>query len=343
MRTVTIGKPILGEMRLCSSPTDKFSDRVLVKLGSHRPAGSTEKRKFPYVGSPLYGAIPAPQTLSRLFQYLEDTGAMSIWDCWRGQADISWRLDSTAARRLLLHDTDIQDIIYEGSLEDRVRNYETRLLNQARMTGHGIHGGRELSDLELLSVLRHYGAATRLMDFSRNVLVALWFACASRESHDKYGLLVGLETSPGQHLQTEADLRSSITDLIDKKNVTETNEEEDHADSYWYWEPRHLFERMRVQQSLFVFGQTIENNWGTAPFQLDSSSKRYREDDTILVSGDPALIAVPPNLKASMGDWGRSHWREWFGYDARSLFPDLEGFSSYHGARQEFESEFFLT
>jgi hypothetical protein len=102
------------------------------KLGKLVPARSSEDRKYPFVHSPIYGAMPAPRTLSMLFRYLEDLGAMSIWDCWRGQADISWRLDSTAGRRMLSYDIDIRDIIYEGSLEDRVRNYEMRLLNQAR-------------------------------------------------------------------------------------------------------------------------------------------------------------------------------------------------------------------
>jgi hypothetical protein len=35
----------------------------------------------------------------------------------------------------------------------------------------------ELSNLELLLELQHYGAATGLIDFSRDFLVALWFAC----------------------------------------------------------------------------------------------------------------------------------------------------------------------
>lgn len=316
-------------------------------IGRHIPAKSSEDRKFPYVRSPLYGEIPAPQTLSSLFQYLEDIGAMSLWDCWRGQSDISWRLDSTAARRMLLHDTDIRDIIYEGSFEERVRNYETRLLNQAKMAGHGIHRGRELSDLELLSVLRHYGAATRLMDFSRNVLVALWFACTGSENRDKHGLLVGLEANSAQHLNTEKDLKRPITDLIDEERILkQPNGEEWRVIDYWFWEPRHLFERMRVQQSVFVFGQSIQEDWGTAPFPLlDPSEKRYRGTaDPILVYSEPELIAISPSLKNSIeGEWGgRSYWRELFGYDARSLFPDLEGFSSYHGAQQEFESTFFI-
>lgn len=316
------------------------------KIGSYVPVRSSEERKFPYIRSPLYGEIPAPQTLSSLLRYLEDIGAFSIWDCWRGQADIRWRLDSTAARRMRSYDADIHSIIYEGTFENRVRNYETRLLNQARMAGHGIHHGRELSDLELLSVLRHYGAATRLMDFSRNVLIALWFACAGSENRDKHGLLVGLEANSARHLTTEEELKRPILDLIDEeRTVTLADGEEYQAIDYWYWEPRHLFERMRVQQSLFVFGHAIEEDWGTAPFPMDPSHKRHREtDDTLVVSSEPELIAISPRLKADLEDdqGNRSYWRELFGYDARSLFPDLEGFSDYHGAQQEFDITFFI-
>ena len=315
------------------------------KIGSYVPVRSSEDRKYPYIRSPLYGEIPAPQTLSSLFRYLEDLGAFSIWDCWRGQADIRWRLDSTAARRMLLHDADIQGIIYEGTFENRVRNYETRLLNQARMAGHGIHHGRELADLELLSVLRHYGAATRLMDFSRNVLIALWFACTGSENRNKHGLLVGLETNNAWPLTTEENLRKPITDLIDRDPLDEPDGEKWKEFNYWHWEPRHLFERMRVQQSLFVFGHATQNDWGTAPFPFDPSIKRYREnDDTLVISNDPEIIAISPSLKADLEDedGNRSYWRELFGYDARSLFPDLEGFSNYHGAQQEFDATFFI-
>jgi hypothetical protein len=46
----------------------------------------------------------------------------------------------------------------------------------------------ELSNLELLLELQHYGAATGLVDFSRDFLVALWFACDSNK--DKESLFI---------------------------------------------------------------------------------------------------------------------------------------------------------
>ena len=43
--------------------------------------------------------------------------------------------------------------------------------------GHDQKNGQQLSDLEILAELQHFGAATCLIDFSRSALVALWFAC----------------------------------------------------------------------------------------------------------------------------------------------------------------------
>ena len=79
------------------------------ELGTYVPVKSQGDEKPPCVRTHPYGEMPAPQTLSELFRYLEAVGLMSIWTCWRGQADIGWRLDSTAARRMRSHDDDIQD------------------------------------------------------------------------------------------------------------------------------------------------------------------------------------------------------------------------------------------
>ena len=154
---------------------------------------SDDAPKLLHVKSPLYGELPAPETLGELLAYVESVSwAYAGFAGWRGQAEIDWRLDSTAARRLFNHQSSWPEDMTEWEpLERLVRNYEGRLLEQTRMAGHGFRDGREFTDLELLSVLQHYGAATRLLDFSRNVFVALWFACRSRP--DSWGLLMGIE------------------------------------------------------------------------------------------------------------------------------------------------------
>ena len=50
------------------------------------------------------------------------------------------------------------------------------LIETVKMRGHGDHKKLQ-HDLDILAELQHYGAATCLMDFTRNPLVGLWFAC----------------------------------------------------------------------------------------------------------------------------------------------------------------------
>jgi hypothetical protein len=64
---------------------------------------------------------------------------------------------------------------------------EKALIERARAAGLG----SGLGELELLARLRHHGAATRLLDCSRNAFVALWFAC--RWEPDQDGVLIGFE------------------------------------------------------------------------------------------------------------------------------------------------------
>ena len=144
----------------------------------------------PTIEHRIFGRVWAPQIMGELSALLDHFG-WAIQGGWRGQADIDWYLDSTAVRRIRVPRPE-DDLVGTpvDFLERRVREYERDLLARARLAGHGRQDGRDLHDLELLAVLRHHGAATRLMDFTRNVWVALWFAC--REAPDSFGLLVGL-------------------------------------------------------------------------------------------------------------------------------------------------------
>lgn len=86
-----------------------------------------------------------------------------------------------------------------------------------------------------------------------------------------------------RHIQTEANLKTSIPDLVDSLAPGE---------QYWLWEPRHLFERMRVQQSLFVFGPAIQWPWGSAPFRV-LGRYHFTLDESVVEGGlrplrDPA-------------------------------------------------------
>ena len=293
-------------------------------IGRRKLADTEEEGPdFPYVRSPLYGEIPAPNTVGELLTYVDHvSGDYAGLAGWRGQAEIDWPLHSTAARRLLGQKTSWPEDTTEWEpLEKLTQNYERRLLEQAKMAGHGFRHGRELTNLELLSVLQHYGAATRLIDFSRNAFVAFWFAC--RDKPESWGLLMGIEGNR-RRIWTNDQLGASIPELIADLRT--------NNDDYYLWEPRHLFERMRVQQEIFVFGAVEELPWGSAPVSLSLDAPYDRGGSEGLV-----LIGISPDLKTELSV---GSFKGLFGFDARSLFPDIEGFSAFHATNQGFGSLF---
>lgn len=80
---------------------------------------------------------------------------------WRGQADCSWRLESKMGRL--------------GMTAAEMARRERAMLRETREIG--VENAQHLGDWEILARLRHHGAATRLIDFTTDPLVALWFLC----------------------------------------------------------------------------------------------------------------------------------------------------------------------
>lgn len=80
---------------------------------------------------------------------------------WRGQADSAWRLQSKMGRL--------------GLTADEMAKQERLMLREAREIG--ADNAQHLGDWEILARLRHHGGATRLIDFTSDPLVALWFLC----------------------------------------------------------------------------------------------------------------------------------------------------------------------
>ena len=98
---------------------------------------------------------------------------------YRGQVNARWTVDSGAVRRLVA--TDGEEVLQdEGTLRESVRQYQTDEL----IIPMQVIGGEPLTDIQMLSVLQHQGAATMLLDFTENPLVALWFACVDKPESD---------------------------------------------------------------------------------------------------------------------------------------------------------------
>ncbi len=131
-------------------------------------------------------------------------------------------------------------------------SYHEHLIQNAKSTEPNI------SDLEVLADLQHYGAATCLVDFSRNMLTSLWFACRENSGKIKhpmdqyqghYGILYCYDT---QHdiidqnnltIVNHHEVSTSISSLLARtKKITNFCSNSEYT--FLLWEPTHLNTRI---------------------------------------------------------------------------------------------------
>ena len=248
-------------------------------------------------------------------EYLEQVSRIKEQWCYsvlafRGQEDEDWGLESSAERRL---DTINQDRIADSSFIE----YHKTLLEKCKLKNYDKREGKPLAELELLADLRHYGAATCLIDFARNALVALWFACEKTRSDDSDGKVFVVNTADEKAFLeiTPPDIANQSIENILRFKTRKTDTGEDHVTksrelgtfetsqnkpNFWYWTPAHLNERITAQHSLFLFG-------------LPSASERLPSEKIIIESESKAQI--------------RQELKEIHDIHEESLFPDFVGFA----------------
>ncbi len=247
--------------------------------------------------SNIFGQLPEPETFQELLGLVvHEEGDAGRARMWRGQSDISWRLDSSAYRRLL-NSNRITLSTPCDKVEQEIVSYETYLLKRAYYYGFQTSEGRKLSDIELLARLRHYGAATRLLDCSKNALVALWFAACAKS--DQYGALFGIHCQflSGHESYIEEGCYAEIVEGLSLYDFPRT------------WAPNGLTPRTAAQHSVFIYSDACTSSMGSVRI-----SDRY---------GSFLPIAISPALKEITADI----LKESFNIYHFSLFPDLEGFS----------------
>lgn len=248
----------------------------------------------------IWGKVPEPESVEELFSaIIHPLDGRPGVRFWRGQSDISWRLDSSLYRRLQLQRT------RAFKLEAELQFAEAQLLERARHKGHDAGGaGIELPDMELLARLQHHGAATRLVDFTRNALVGLYFACEGLPA--KHGALIGLHTEQlgGYEGERERASYREAMALAKKRQHPLT------------WEPTNVSPRIAAQHAQLCYSAAADDPRG---------SLRLPEGEGALL-----VLAIAPALKARALEV-LSHS---FDMGPLSLFPDLDGFCQAHGCRR---------
>jgi hypothetical protein len=254
---------------------------------------------------------------------------------WRGVANSEWALYSPLVRRY-------KEV--NGSVpgtESQLRAFEAAVLTEARDWGLDWHasGGR-LAALEMLAALQHYGVPTRMLDFSFNPLVALWFAAETVPDDDgPMGRVFAIDIAGrGVTRERAAQPEPWWLDIPERSDTEWTTQS-------WIWRPPPLESRIVRQDGCFLMGgmpSTIPvRSLNTRPLRADEIRScmsvpftLVKYDQAIAASEGRSLRGVRPRLPAftlrvASKPTLRAELEQAFSYSFGSLFPDFAGLAAY--------------
>lgn len=138
---------------------------------------------------------------------------------------------------------------------------------------------KDFSDLDILADIQHNGGATCLIDFSKNLLTSLWFACSEDISDDGfiycYDVMKDMiENDMLTYIRPENE-KEPIYNLIYRTHE-ETNISSDIDSRFFLWEPTPRNNRILRQDSIFLFGieQFHVKTHGIRVIRVEAEHKR---------------------------------------------------------------------
>jgi hypothetical protein len=250
---------------------------------------------------------------------------------WRGVLDASWAVHSSLVRRY---------VDRNGRLptERQLASVEKEVIAEAREWGLDWHsGGGRLAGLELLATLQHFQTPTRLLDFTFNPLIALWFAVERDDSVD--GRVFAIDFSD----RTVDRALASASDPWWFQGAPQ-----DWSERSWVWRPPPIEARIIRQDGCFLVGgipgttpgrnvRPTPTTWRpmrqsevrqcmSVPFSL------IQYDQAVAASEGRRLPGRPPKarsftLRVENKAAIRTDLERTFGYTYSTMYPDLPGFA----------------
>jgi hypothetical protein len=239
---------------------------------------------------------------------------------WRGQSKLDWGLNPGLVRRLRQHGRANGPVA-----EPLLYGHERQLLDSARAAGYGRSDGRLIPDIELLAILQHHGAATRLLDVTSDPMVALWFAVEDQVFSKSDGVLFAINVSRARIISGTAEGEwEEILDLISSEEIG-------------FYEPPGADERIKVQRGRFVFSKLTGNEDPELSLPI-TSMKNWSRDrrkeffDQPRGPGRPETpsifaLKIPKRIKQRLLRLLENS----YGYTSETMYPDFSGFAAANG------------
>lgn len=276
------------------------------------------------------GVVTNWHELTKAFEVFKADGTDSSGQDWifRGVADSRWPLQSSLERAFLSFKSDLQSkniaddrTLLEGGRADQLLAAEDGLVRWFKRRYH--HHTDQLlhpSKLELLSLMQHYGAPTRLLDWTYSFYAAIFFAieraCAKEENDSCCVWAIDANWVRNRFKQRYPDLWKSVDS---DKNLTRTRTFElvfrNRGAFVCPIRPNRLNDRLIIQQGLFLspgdLSQPFEDNLAGL---LNGGGPNTYFKKVLIRSTSPTRRKILQGLLP-------------MNMTAASLFPGLEGFT----------------
>lgn len=220
-------------------------------------------------------------------QDIESIGSECPHWLFRGHSDVDWDLKTSLERAA-------------GRCAIEISEYETQITREFKRHAHTFLNRvpNDIDTLEWLSIMQHYGAPTRLLDFTRSLWIAIFFAL---EQADKNFCVWAVDpTKLG--IRDGLDFNNKLNDQI---FFTGSPEDKIYQDVPYY-----THERLSLQQGTFLFSMNIKKNFHEL---FISNQKRYRKY-VFNKSLRPQLLRKLNEVNCN----------------SRILFPGMDGYARYY-------------
>ncbi len=199
---------------------------------------------------------------------------------FRGQEYAEWKLCSGAVRRLVANEIPLE---HPQFIEEYIR-YHNELIDRVRQVIACNNSNQSIDDMQLLAKLQHFGAATGLLDFTYNPLVALWFACGDPSCNgkkmDSNGNVFILDKKRPNTLITNRQLEVESIDSLFSRELS--RDQRWLGSNYLIWEPDLTGDeafRILGQRSVFVIGRPIIEKTQFSKVEIDADDKKGLRDE----------------------------------------------------------------
>ena len=203
--------------------------------------------------------LPTASSVSEFLQHIEEITIKNEGTTkrnkflFRGQEDERWPIQTSAYTRLERESKN------KPVSENDEFYYNLGLIQEFKHADFNSDNLSEIMkmDLGILAQLQHMGAATSLIDFSDNPLIALWFACKKRMGVNNNGKVFILSTADeGRFEEIESfeqieDYRVRVPEQLEFPNGNNALKNE----KVLYWKTAHINDRISAQQSYFLMGK----------------------------------------------------------------------------------------